>query len=93
MKLNTIIFPKLKTAPVDKNELAHNIDGLAHHYSEQIFHSLKHHGVEDDPKFHTDMMFLRELLKAIIMRSQGEHHSLQEWIDDIYVEELDDFEE
>lgn len=85
---NILIFPKLQKSSVPEIKNDEDIEKISTHYTYQFYELMKNHGVHDGPSYHKDLGFLSEVLKSIIMRTQGMHHSIQDWMDDAFIEEL-----
>lgn len=88
MQTNILIYPKFKKIDKTKIETSQDIDSVANHYTIQFMKAMENHGVKADPKYFSDLAFFREIIKAILMRTEGTHHSIQDWIDDAYIPEM-----
>lgn len=93
MQTNILIYPKFKKIDKTKLETKQDIDSVANHYTIQFMKAMENHGVKSDPKYFSDLAFLRETIKAILMRTEGNHHSIQDWIDDSYIPEMSGMED
>lgn len=89
MQNKILIYPKFKK--IDKKEIEDltDFEDISNHYANQFYESMKNHGIVDDPKYFQDLVFLKELMKAILMRNQNRYHSLQDWMDDAYIPEIE----
>lgn len=92
---NVRVLPKFKKFNAGEVMDKQEITNMAGHYSTQIIHNLRNHGIEPDKKFFLDMNTVNEFLIASIMRRCGMHHPLQDFIDEVleYREDLDEIKE
>jgi hypothetical protein len=85
---NVLIYPKFKKTDLKEIVSDADMDSVANHYTVQFMKAMENHGINADPAFYKDLTFLREMVKAILLRTQGKHHSIQDFMDDAYIDEM-----
>lgn len=85
MNNNLIIFPLLKKSKKTKIKKEKDIDEIVEHYQTQLFHNLKNHDIQIDSVFEKDFIIQTDILKAVLYRSMGLYHPLQELLDKVEV--------
>jgi len=88
---NVLIYPKFKKSEIEKLtvEADNDVSLISHHYAEQFLIAMKNHGIEYHENMVDDFIFLKETMAAVLLRSLGKYHSIQDIVDDMYIPEID----
>jgi tyrosyl-tRNA synthetase len=85
---NVLIFPKLRKLDIKEITTDEEVREIAKHYTDQFRQLLENHGIQLRPSMYKDFVWLSEIQVAIIKRALGEHHDLQDMMDDEYRDSL-----
>jgi len=83
-----IIYPKFKKLPKNEISTDNDIEDVSFHYAQQFLIAMNNLNLKIDPVFLKDLDYLQEMMKSMIMRTMGKHHSIQDWMDDVFIDEL-----
>lgn len=86
---NLVIFPKFKKPEKTELEDQQDIELISRHYAVQFWEALQNHGIVPNASTVDDLEFLAGTMAAIMMRTLGKHHTIQDIMDDSYIPEID----
>lgn len=84
---NVIIYPLLKKKDLNVEDIdsvkEEQIAEISEHFTKQLVHQFKNLGIPESQTYYNDIVFLSEVIKAVMYRPFHKYHFFQDVIDEV----------